>query len=311
MNIEEGTSSYEKKAHEHGLIMGRENGGKRMSNLECKVAVITGAANGIGKELARRFAARGSKLSLADIDAKNLARLESELNARGADVYTAVFDVSDFAAMEEFSANTFKRFGSVDILFNNAGVITAGATWETPLKDWHWLNKVNVMGVVHGIKAFVPAMIRQDTVCRVVNTASVAGLITVENTPSYVSSKFAAVSLTEVLEQQLQAAGAKVKAHVICPAIVQSDLHNCLRHRPTDLYDADDPAYKTEEFKKGNALIHMSMPLGIPVETAVTKIINGLEKDLFFILTHLENGPLIELRHHGIMNGSRPVRIPR
>jgi len=282
-----------------------------MSSLECGVVVITGAANGIGRELARRFAARGSKLALTDIDAKNLGRLESELKEKGAEVYTEVFDIIDYTAVEKFSANIFKKFGSVDILFNNAGVIAAGTAWETPLKDWHWLNKVNVMGTVHGIKAFVPAMIRQDRECRIVNTASIAGLVTVENSPAYVSSKFAAVSLTEVLEMQLQDAGSKVKSHVICPAIVQSDLNNCGRHRQPDLYDTDDPGYKTEDFKKRNAVVNMSMSFGMPAETAITKIINGLEKDQFYILTHMEASPLVGLRHSGVMAGKRPQKIVR
>jgi len=282
-----------------------------MSNLECKVVVITGAANGIGKELARRFASRGSKLALTDIDTKNLERLATELKAKGAEVYTEVFDIIDYDAMEKFSVSVYKKFGSVDILFNNAGVIAAGTTWETPLKDWHWLNKVNVMGTVHGIKAFVPSMIKQDKECRIVNTASIAGLVTVENSPAYVSSKFAAVSLTEVLEMQLQDAGAKVKAHVICPAIVQSDLNNCTRHRQPELFDADDSGYKTDDFKKRNAVVQMSMSFGMPAETAITRIINGLEKDQFYILTHLEASPLVGLRHHGVATGSRPKKIVR
>lgn len=282
-----------------------------MSNLECKVVVITGAANGIGRELARKFAVRGSKLALTDIDAVNLDRLETELTSKGAEVYTEVFDIADYAAMEKFSGNVFKKFGSVDILFNNAGVIAAGSIWETPINDWIWLNKVNVMGTVHGIKAFVPAMIKQDTVCRVVNTASIAGLVTVENSPAYVASKFAAVSLTEVLELQLQEAGSKVKAHVICPAVVQSDLNNCTRHRTADIYDANDPGYKTEDFKKRNSVVQMSMSFGMPTETAVTRIINGIEKDLFYILTHMEASPLIGLRNMGIMSGARPKKIVR
>jgi len=282
-----------------------------MSKLDCNVVVITGAANGIGKELARRFAARGSKLALTDIDGKHLERLESELRAKGTEVYTEVFDISDYASVEKFAGNVIKRFGSIDILFNNAGVIAAGSTWETPINDWHWLMKVNVMGVVHGIKAFVPAMIKQDRECRVVNTASIAGLVTVENSPAYVGSKFAAVSLTEVLELQLQQAGAKVKAHVICPAVVQSDLNNCERHRPADLYNADDPGYKTEDFKKRNSVVQMSMAFGMPAETAVTKIIRGLENDTFYIQTHLEASPLIGLRNMGIMSGSRPKKIVR
>ena len=116
-----------------------------MSKLDCNVVVITGAANGIGKELARRFAARGSKLALTDIDGKHLERLESELRAKGSEVYTEVFDISDYAAVEKFSANVFKRFGSIDILFNNAGVFYPSVEIERlPTAEWEATFHTNI-----------------------------------------------------------------------------------------------------------------------------------------------------------------------
>jgi len=282
-----------------------------MIDYKDRVVVITGAANGIGKELAKRFAQRGAKLALTDIDEKNLAGVKAELVARGTEVYIEDFDVSDYGAMDKFAGNVFKKFGSIDFFFNNAGVIAAGSTWDTPIKDWQWLYKVNVMGLVHGIKAFVPGMIKQDNECRIINTASIAGLATVENSPAYVATKFAAVSLTEVLELQLQEAKSKVKAYVVCPAIVVSDLNNCLRHRSADLYDADDPFYKCEDHSQRDAVGQMSMSLGLPTETAVTRILNGIEKDSFYILTHPEYSPLVGLRAQTILNGKRPAKIQR
>ena len=116
-----------------------------MSDYKDKVVVIIGAANGIGKELASQFAAKGAKLALADIDAANLAKLEKDLKTKGAEVLTSIFDVTSYADMENFAKKTFDKYGTVDYLFNNAGVIAAGTIWDLPLKDWDWLFGVNVM----------------------------------------------------------------------------------------------------------------------------------------------------------------------
>lgn len=282
-----------------------------MSDYTGKVVAITGAANGIGKELARQFAGKGAKLALADIDAANLAEVEKDLQASGAPVFTSVLDVSRFDQMNDFAQKTFQEYGAVDLFFNNAGVIAAGSAWETPLNDWEWLFRVNVMGVVHGIKAFVPAMINQDKECRIINTASIAGLLTPENSPAYVASKFGAVGLTEVLELQLQDAGAKVKAHVVCPAIVQTDLNNCMRHRDPALYDSSDPYYKSEDFLKRKAVVDGSIGFGLPVATAVERIINGVEADNFFILTHPEYNPAVTGRASTVVSGIRPEKVKR
>jgi len=290
------------------------------------VVVITGAANGIGRELARRFAGAGARLALCDIDAKNLDALRVELTGTaltgtalagtalagtGVEVLTSVFDVRSFADMEDFARQVYATYGAVDLVFNNAGVITVGTIWQQPLADWDWLIDVNVKGVLHGIKAFVPRMIAQDTECRIINTASIAGLLTVEHSPAYVASKFAALSLTEVLDLQLQGVGAKVRAHVVCPAVVQTDLDNCLRHRDRDTYDPDDPYYRTEDFRDRFAVVVDSIPKGIPVADAVDTIIAELEKGTFYILTHPAYNPAITGRTAAIVAGARPGLVAR
>lgn len=282
-----------------------------MQDYDNKVVAITGAANGLGKEIARRFAGAGAKLALADIDAENLEALRAELEGNGVDVLASVFDVRSFDAMEEFARQTYAAYGSVDVFFNNAGVITVGTIWEQPLSDWDWLLDVNVKGVVHGIKAFVPKMIAQDTECHVVNTSSIAGLLTVENSPAYVASKFASLSLTEVLDLQLQGVGAKVTSHVVCPAVVQTDLDNCLRHRDPSSYDANDPYYRTEDYLKRFAVVTQSMPAGLPVADAVDIIISEMEKGTFYILTHPAYNPAITGRTAAIVAGVRPTLVKR
>jgi NADP-dependent 3-hydroxy acid dehydrogenase YdfG len=282
-----------------------------MENYQGKVVAITGAANGMGTELARRFGAAGARLALADIDAEKLAALRAELVHDGVEVLDSVFDVRSFEAMDAFARATYAAYGAVDLFFNNAGVITVGTIWEQPLADWDWLLDVNVKGVLHGIKAFVPRMIEQDTECRIITTASIAGLLTVENAPAYVASKFAALSMTEVLDLQLQAAGSKVTAHVICPAVVDTDLDNCLRHRGPSTYDADDPYYQTADYLKRFEVVTDSMPAGLPVDAAVETIITEMEKGTFYILTHPMYNPAITGRAAAVVAGTRPTFVVR
>jgi len=282
-----------------------------MQDYSGQVIAITGAANGLGKELARRFGAAGAKLALGDIDAENLATLRGELVGKGVQVLDEVFDVRSFEAMEGFARQAFETYGKVDLFFNNAGVISVGTIWEQPLADWDWLLDVNVKGVLHGIKAFVPRMIAQDTDCAIVNTASIAGLLTVENSPAYVASKFAALSLTEVLDLQLQGVDSKVRAHVICPAIIQTDLDNCLRHRDPSTYDVDDPYYRTEDYVTRFEVVTKSMPTGMPVDAAVEIIIAEMEKGSFYILTHPLYNPAITGRTAAIVAGTRPTLVRR
>ncbi|WP_448058621.1 SDR family NAD(P)-dependent oxidoreductase [Cellulomonas hominis] len=282
-----------------------------MQDYQGKVVAITGAAHGIGAELARRFAGAGARLALADIDADALAALHKELADAGAEVLEAVFDVRHSEAMEDFAAQTYRAYGAVDLFFNNAGVISVGTIWEQPLADWDWLLDVNVKGVVHGIRAFVPRMIAQDTPCRIIDTASIAGLLTVENSPAYVASKFAALSLTEVLELQLQGIGSKVTAHVVCPAVVQTDLDHCLEHRDPATYDADDPYYATQDYRDRFAVVTQSIPAGLPVADAVETIITEMEKGTFYILTHPAYNPAITGRTAAVVGGVRPSLVQR
>lgn len=277
-----------------------------------KVIVITGAANGIGAQLARRYAAEGAQLALADIDEPNLAALAGELAGTGSRPVTAVIDVADDVAVAAFAATTYAEYGRVDYCYSNAGVISVGAIWEEPLADWEWLWDTNVMGTVHMIRAFIPRMIAQGTPSHFITTASIASLLTVENSPSYVASKFAALSLTEVLELQLQDAGAPVMAHAVCPAIVKTDLMNCPRHRRPGTWDPDDPYFGSADFKKRLAIATMSMEqVGMPVEEAVETIVRGVDEGTFYILTHPAYNPAITARVQGIVNGVRPSKVQR
>lgn len=277
-----------------------------------KVVVITGAANGIGAQLTRKLAAEGAKLALADIDEVNLKAIADELTAAGNTPLTAVLDVSDGDALEAFAANVYDAYDQVDYCFANAGVISIGSVWGTPKADWDWLWQTNTMGPVNTIRAFIPRMIEQPDESHFVTTASIAGLLTVENSPAYVASKFASLSLTEVLELQLQQQDAKVMAHAICPAIVKSDLLNCTRHRIPGSWDPTDPYYRSEDFRTRVAAAAGSMEtMGMPTEQAVDCIVKAVDEGVFYILTHPAYNPAILGRVQGVVSGARPTLVKR
>jgi len=143
-----------------------------MNEFEGKVAVITGAASGIGRAIADRCAKEGIKVVLADIEQEALDQAAIELEDLGATVLVVQTDVSDHNEVETLVQKTLDKFGAVHLLFNNAGVVVGGAVWEQSLADWQWILGVNLWGVIHGIRAFVPIMLKQDTECHIVNTAS-------------------------------------------------------------------------------------------------------------------------------------------
>jgi NADP-dependent 3-hydroxy acid dehydrogenase YdfG len=277
-----------------------------------KVVVITGAANGIGAQLTRKLAAEGAKLALADIDATNLNAIADELAAAGNRPLAAVLDVSDGDALEAFAASVYDAYDHVDYCFANAGVISIGSVWGTPKADWDWLWQTNTMGPVNTIRAFIPRMIEQPDESHFITTASIAGLLTVENSPAYVASKFASLSLTEVLELQLQQQNAKVRAHAICPAIVKSDLLNCARHRVPGTWDPADPYYRSDDFRTRAAAAAGSMEsMAMPTEQAVDCIVKAVDDGVFYILTHPAYNPAILGRVQGIVSGARPTLVQR
>jgi NADP-dependent 3-hydroxy acid dehydrogenase YdfG len=283
-----------------------------MTDYTDKVVAITGAANGMGRELAGRLGAAGAKLALGDIDQENLDACTSRLREQGAAVIQDCFDVADQAGMERFAEHAFDAYGQVDYVFSNAGVISVGAIWAEPLSDWDWLFGTNTMGAVHAIRAFIPRLIEQKVHSHFITTASIAGLLTVENSPAYVASKFASLSLTEVLELQLQDAGAPVTAHVVCPAIVKTDLMNCARHRVAGSFDPGDPYYRSEDFqRRAHGAADEMEAVGIPVEQAVSTILEEVEKGTFYILTHPQYNPAILGRVQGIVGGVRPTKVVR
>lgn len=206
-----------------------------MKTFRGKVAVVTGAGSGIGLALARRLAGEGMKLVLADVQTDALKAAERELRDAGSEVLALRTDVSKLTSVQRLADRTAQRFGHVHLLCNNAGVVPPERhrpIWETSLVDWKWTLDVNLWGVVHGIHCFLPAMMEHREEGHVVNTASIAGLMSSSGSGAYSVAKHGVVRLTEGVYASLRESKSKIGATVLCPGVVATGIFNSERNRP-------------------------------------------------------------------------------
>src|SRR6266536_1627947 len=211
-----------------------------MKVFQDKVAVVTGAASGIGRALAAKSAQEGMKIVLADVEESALKQAEEELKASGARVLAVRIDVSQAADVERLAQQAFATYGAVHLLCNNAGVAAGTTVWESSLADWQWVLGVNLWGVIHGMHFFVPRMLAQDSEGHIVNTASSAGLVASSGLGIYKVSKHGVVTLSETLALELAARGTKLKASVLCPEWVNTRILDAERNRPQALANAPE-----------------------------------------------------------------------
>jgi NAD(P)-dependent dehydrogenase (short-subunit alcohol dehydrogenase family) len=206
-----------------------------VKELTGKTAVVTGGASGIGRAMADRFATEGMNVVIADVDPDALSAAEAEIRANGASVASKRTDVRSGEDVEALAKFAVDAFGGVNVLCNNAGIGIGGAIWQQTVQDWEWMLGVNLMGVVHGIRAFVPIMIAQEDECHVVNTASAAGLTVRPFLGMYAATKHAVVALSEALYHETKFTGAKIGVSVLCPAVVNTRIGESERNRPASL----------------------------------------------------------------------------
>ena len=281
-----------------------------MKDVKDKVAVVTGAASGIGRGMAETFVAAGMKVVLSDIESGALEATTRALRDAGADVHAVHTDVSRAEQVEELAKQTLSKYGAVHVLCNNAGIATGiggGASWKSSLNDWHWIMGVNLMGVVHGIRSFLPLMIEQDTEAHIVNTASLAGLI--PSSALYGTTKFAVVGLSESTYLELQRDGYKPKMSVLCPGFVDTNIVDSERNRPAEYADQTPRQMRpdAEAFRKWfSELLKNSLS---PREVG-KQVLAAIREERFYILTHPEWQPLIEQRMKDILSGSNPTPRP-
>jgi NAD(P)-dependent dehydrogenase (short-subunit alcohol dehydrogenase family) len=279
-----------------------------VKDLSNKVAVITGAASGIGRALAGRCVREGMQVVLADIDQSTLDQTARELEADGADVLAIQTDVSRAEDVEMLARKTLERFGAVHLLFNNAGVIVGGRLWEHSLADWEWILNVNLWGVIHGVRTFVPLMLEQDVPCHMVNTASIAGLIAPPNQGIYNVTKHGVVAITETLYRELAEMGAQLKVSVLCPSHVRTRIYDAERNRP-DRAGGPMPAPKLEAIWTEVAERYRDYGGMLLPEYVADCTFRAIREERLYILTHPELNPLLVERTEAMIAGRNPMII--
>jgi NAD(P)-dependent dehydrogenase (short-subunit alcohol dehydrogenase family) len=275
-----------------------------VQELKGKVAVVTGAASGIGRGLAERFAAEGMRVVLADVEEPALGDAERAITATGAEAIAVRTDVSDAAAVEALAQRTVERFGGVHVVCNNAGVGSSNSSWEEPLEDWNWVLGVNLHGVINGIRSFVPIMLRQGDEGHIVNTASVAGLLPGAAPASYTASKYAVVGLTEMLHHELALASeGRIGASVLCPGLIATRIHEAGRNRPGG--PPAEPAAGTPEAAMREA-VRSFFAGGMPPAQVAGMVVDAIRSTRFYILTHDTFNSLLDARARAILSGEAP-----
>jgi len=278
-----------------------------MKELVGRVAVVTGAASGIGKALAGRFAAQGMRTVLADVEKDALDEVASGLAATGADVLSRVTDVSSRSDVDALAAEVTERFGVPHVLCNNAGVSGGGGSlWSTTERDWDWVLGVNLMGVVHGIQAFVPAMVASGQAGHVVNTSSVLGLSTGAGS-IYGVTKHAVTRLTEGLWYDLQAAGAPIGVSVLCPGMVATRIVSAGRNRPEHLRNEVAEDLAAAAARRTEAAQARFLEEGMSPEEVADLVVDAVLQDRFYVLTHPDMiKPMVEARFRAILDDTSP-----
>jgi len=206
-----------------------------METLEGRTAVVTGAASGMGRAFAERFGALGMNVVLADVEEPRLAETAAVMRESGAEVLPVITDVADGASVDALAAKAFDTYGAVHVLCNNAGVGGGGPIAELTTNDWQWVLGVNLWGVIHGLRAFLPTMLSSGEEGHIVNTASMAGMIAGPMMGPYNATKFAVVAISETLHAEMAMTGSKIGVSVLCPGFVNTDIVTSSRNRPASL----------------------------------------------------------------------------
>ncbi len=276
-----------------------------MKQFTDRVAVVTGAASGLGRAMAWRFAREGMKIVLADIEQTTLDTTLEEFQEAGHEAIAVQGDVSRAADVESLAEQTLAAFGAVHIVCNNAGVAPGGLVWEHTVKDWEWAMGPNVWGVIHGVRVFTPILLKQNTEAHIVNTASVAGLLSLPGMGLYCVTKHAVVTLTECLHHDLVENSDKVRCSVLCPAYVPTGIADSERNRPAHL--RDDRPKSEQELRREEGLRRAVESGRITAEEVADAVFNAIRDKRFYILTHQRIKPAIETRMQDILLERSPT----
>ena len=279
-----------------------------ITHFQGKTAVLTGAGSGFGLECARIGARLGMNLVLVDVQQDALDKAAAELHAMGVQVMAHKVDVGCAAAMEVLAHQVKARFGAPHFVFNNAGVAAGGLLWENTLADWNWVLGVNLWGVVHGVRLFTPMMLeaaKADPAYQghIVNTASMAGLLTPPNMGIYNTSKHAVVSLTETLYQDLSLVTGQISASVLCPYFVPTGISQSERNRPSELVAAK----ATPSQLIGQAMSEKAVSSGkVTAADVAQKVFDAVQVGQFYIYSHPQALGNVQQRLQAIVMGQNP-----
>lgn len=278
-----------------------------MNAFQGKVAVVTGGAEGIGKAIATRAAVERMKLVLADIDRQQLDATVSDLIAQGAEAVGMVVDVSQADQVNALADLAFERFGNVHLLVNNAGVACAQPVWELTPADWDWVMGVNLYGVTHSLRSFIPRMLANGEEGHIVNTASIAGLLSQPGLAAYNASKHAVVTISEGLHHGLTIRQAKLNVSVLCPAWVKTRIAESERNRTpgdwTNISQLDPIAAKI------GAAVMNAVKHGMAASEVAEAVFAAIVDKRFYILTHPHTKQLVQTRLEDILQDRQPVYV--
>ncbi len=272
-----------------------------------RVAVVTGAASGIGRALAERFAEAGSAVVVADLDGAGAEAVAASIRGGGGEAEAVVVDVADAASVQALAAATMARFGRVDVLCNNAGVSTFNLLQDQTLDDWRWVVGVNLWGVVHGVESFLPILREQGTAAHIVNTASIAGLLSgVAYIGPYAMTKVAVVSISETLSQELALAGLPIRVSVLCPSSVDTRVMESERGRPQAL--GAERRSEAAEAVRLRIRDSFTGPTGLTPPQVAARVLDAIRSGQFWIVTHPGERPVAEARFAAIL-GAFPEAV--
>jgi NAD(P)-dependent dehydrogenase (short-subunit alcohol dehydrogenase family) len=274
-----------------------------MRDFAGRTAVVTGAASGIGRALAEQAARVGMAVVLADVEPEALARAAEEMAAAGHHVLAVRTDVSDAESVEELARRALEAFGAVHLVCNNAGVAPAARfrpVWEYPLEDWRWTLDVNLWGVIHGVRTFMPILLSQDA-GHMINTASVAGLISGSSTPVYGVAKHGVVRLTEAVYASLKETGAPVGVSVLCPGVVRTNIILAERNRPDALKTgAEAPPADAAKIVEG------IYPQALSPQAVADQVFEAIVEERFYVLTSDAYDEAIRERNDALLERRNP-----
>ena len=271
-----------------------------MRELKGKVAAVTGAASGLGRAMALAFADEGMHVALADV--ADTSDTFAQVEKRGVSAVSMQLDVTNFRDVEAFAQLIDQDLGGAHVVCNNAGVSPLGAAWEMSLGDWQWIMGVNLWGVIHGVRAFVPRLLARNE-GHVVNTASVAGIINPPGTAAYNVTKHAVVALSETLYHDLRERRSALGVSVLCPAYVPTGIADSERNRPAGV----EPTAKTKETLAREAMLRKAVASGrLSADDVARTVVQAVKEERFYVLTHPRIKGAIRARMEDILEERAP-----